>query len=410
MVRITQTVLFSLVGTGFALPLAGVLSAAGVSFPTALTMVLAVAGASLLGWPARLPFSVRGSVVVGWLFLPPVIFLMAMDDLASPLVTEDWVCGTGAASLYLLAMAAVLFGPPTVAGFAYQLAFHSTARRVLGGIATVAVASAVALAAAVPSGDRIPKDTYIASLPVIDELRPPLLDPRFGPFQVVQAFDGTSVALAFETPRGNRRSFYFHAPHPSSTEGGPVVHRRLLGVKGSAVELRYDATLDVFVLRQDGGSTYAVADGAFVTITPRDLRGRLAVPEGWAMQSWIGGLVGALILLLGWLLGRPPRWLRRARPAIVGEDFQTLRYSDGLHPVHGISRRFLAPGPALVREEPGLPSYRGDYQTGPVDAVEGSFGSVRRATAIRGAGFFALALVVALLSAAQLMAGLLVLG
>lgn len=395
--RLVGAATLSVIGVGVSLAAGGVAALAlpdAVPF-TGLWVGAMVAVGTLIATLRPAP-EMRLAIVLSWLSLAPVLWVGTAWTVGRPLVVSHWVCGTGTATLLLLA-------PFVVAGLltVTTVVLGGMTRRVRARHARAAVMAAALIATGLAAGlsarsllgvhEGVEPDAWVRSLPVVAHVRASELGGALGPFDVALEEEGGRRYAAF-VPRGA----------PADTA------ERHLAAPGSVVVLRRSSEAGIWVLELDEHTRRALRDGdtQFTDVRVDDVREQLVAPRAWQLIAAAGSALALLLLVVAWRAGRRPRWLDRARPATVSDDSVTLRFEDGALPARGVASTMLPPGPALVLAPPGLPGYRSDGTTGPLDARRGTADEVMHRARMRGAALAAVALVCATLAACPLLAAL----
>ena len=341
--------------------------------------------------------STRLAAVLSWLALGPFVFVAALAAVSATIVSSHFVCGTPMAAAIML-VPPVAGGALLVSAVVLRGALHR--RRSAWALAGIALSAALGTLALVHGELRgregVEPDGWVTALPVVAEADAAAVPSRFGPFVVERSVEQGEELVGFR-PIGRADDGY-----AESYRYDPATR----------IELRRDDRAGFHVLRVGEHTVLALRDGDdhFSDVRVADVRAQLVAPRAWVVLAAVAAAAALVLLAVSLVAGRRPRWLATARPAEVEDDSRTLVFLDGALPARGSARTLLPPGPALALVPAGLPTYRTDGTTGPVDARAGARSEHVLHADARGALWAALALVVTTLGALPLLAAMLVLG
>ena len=350
----------------------------------ALASVLAVGVVALLARRGRRPSPVRAAslALLAW---APYLFAAALYHLSEPLVVGRWRCGTGLMGLVFLAVGSVPFV------FALAALVAAAAERYRLDLATRVVAAAtgaialVVLFAAVRRDHKIDPDAYVASLPVVGEVRGPDDRLAFGPLAVEQR--GSAK------PGDDATGCVLFAPAGTRTA---QVTEECTGLR-----VRQDERNNLWILEWPvGGATarYALdlagAGLERAEIVPQRVAASLRPPAPWTGALACGCAVALALAALALRdEARARAWRSARRGAHSGGGWVTFDDAAG-PPMHLAAAAAMPVGPVLVGAPgSGTPSYRehGGAVDGDARLIAGSFEGLLSAAQARGTAYYAFA-------------------
>lgn len=272
---------------------------------------------------AALPFA--GFAAAGF------TLLMAMASLNRTLISSHWECGTGLATLMLMApfVMAGTAGACLVVGRALPTPLVRVGAIVL---AVAALGAALPFAPGLAPDPRPAPDGWIASLPVV------AIVPETT--EAVQTYPVGELTLTRVCNEGYCSLGIAERP-VDGERGEPTVGPKELVVQRDAAH--------GWLVIEAGYHHIAIDEctGAPVDVDVADVLDGVRAPEGWREASGLALLVavGALLWMLALLVRRGR--LITGRPCFVDAG-GSVRFLDGRQPTHGVADLAIEPGPAIA--------------------------------------------------------------